>query len=103
MDAYTCTSVQALLGHLAAGTVHWSPKRDPFDHAVALQIRTTSADLQKQLPRVRTVAVLRAVASSAKAFSDVASAMTRKKRTEVDRAIRTTQVAYRSLKRACGA
>src|SRR4051812_40563010 len=76
MDAFTCTSVQALLGHLAAGTARWSPTLKPFDPAVAVQIRTTSVNLQKQLPRVRTVAVYRAVLSSAKAFGSVATAMT---------------------------
>lgn len=102
-DAYTCASVQALLGHLAAGTVRWSPKTHPFDPAIATQIRDTSVSLQKQLPKVRTVAVLRAVSSSAKAFNEVATAMTMKKRVQVDRAIASTRVAYAKLKRVCGA
>jgi hypothetical protein len=103
MDAFTCTSVQALLGHLAVGTAHWSPTRRPFDPAIAMQIRTTSVDLQKQLPRVRTVAVFRAVSSSAHAFNAVATAMTQKKRAQVRHAISATQVAFRNLKKVCGA
>lgn len=101
-DAYSCASVQALLGHLAVGTSHWSPKDRPFDRTVAAEIRSTSLSLQKQLPRVRTVVVLRAVSSSAKAFSDVATAMTLKQRARVARAITATQVAYHRLKKACG-
>jgi hypothetical protein len=103
MDAYACTSVQALLGHLAVGTAHWSPTRQPFDQAIAVQIRTASANLQKQLPRVRTVAVFRAVSSSANAFNAGATAMTLKKRSQVSRAISATQVAFRNLKKVCGA
>jgi len=102
-DAYTCASVQALLGHLAVTTVHWSPTQHPFDQAVAAQIRSTSVDLQKQLQKVRTVAVLRAVSSSAKAFNAVAAAMSLKERAQVSRAITASQVAYHKLKKACGA
>jgi hypothetical protein len=101
-DAYTCASVQALLGHLAVSTTHWSPTLHPYDVAVAQQIRTTSVDLQKQLPKVRTVAVMRAVMSSAQAFNAVATAMVQKKRAQVDHAISTTRVAYRNLKKVCG-
>jgi hypothetical protein len=102
-DAFTCASVQALLGHLTVTTVHWSPTYHPFDPAVAAQIRTTSIDLQKQLQTVRTVAVLRAVSSTAKAFNAVATAMSLKERAQVSRAITASKVAYRQFKKACGA
>jgi hypothetical protein len=101
-DAFTCASVQALLGHLAAGTARWSPKSDPFDKSVAAQIRSTSVSLQRSLQKVRTVAVLRAVSSNAKAFHAVATAMSLKKRAKVNRAIAATQVAYGKFKRVCG-
>jgi len=103
MDAFACTSVQALLGHLAAGTARWSPTLKPFDPAVAVQIRATSVNMQKQLPRVRTVAVYRAVLLSSKAFGSVATAMVQKKRAQVGRAISATHIAFRNLKKVCGA
>jgi hypothetical protein len=101
-DAFTCASVQALLGHLAVSTTHWSPTVHPFDKTVASQIRFTSISLHKQLQKVRTVAVERAVNSSAKAFNAVANAMTLKKRAQVHRAITATQLAYRQFKKVCG-
>ena len=52
---------------------------------------------------MRTVAVERAVSSSAKAFDAVATAMTQKKRAQVNSAITETQVAFRTLKKVCGA
>ena len=63
---------------------------------------STAVSLRKQLLKVRTVAVERAVTSQARAFYDVATAMTAKKRARVHRAIAETQVAYRQLKKVCG-
>jgi len=95
--------VQALLGHLAVATDHWSPTQHPFDKAMAAQIHSTSVSLQKSLQQVQTVVVERAVSASAKAFGAVATAMTQKNRARVHRAITQTRLAFKSLKRACGA
>lgn len=100
VDERACAGVQAVIGHLAADTAHWSPQLDPFDKTVSRRIRLRSAELDKQAPRAG-VPVQRAVHATARAFTKVAQAMRSRNRPTLTRAIGGSRTAYRELKRAC--
>jgi hypothetical protein len=100
-DVRACAGVQAVIGHLTAGTVRWSPTLDPFDKAISAQIRLLSKELDKQAPQAQTPRVQEVVHSNARAFTAVAAAMTSKNAQTVSRAIDASRLSYRDLKKVC--
>jgi len=100
-DVRACAGVQAVIGHLTAGTARWSPNLDPFDKAISSQIRLQSQNLARQVPLAKSKNVRAAVQSNARAFTVMADAMTGKDRDKVNRSINGTKVAYRTLKKVC--
>ena len=102
-DIRACSGVQAIIGHLSAGTARWSPNLAPFDKAIASQIRLQSQNLARQAPQAQDRHLRAVVQSNAGAFSAMADAMAGKDRAKVDRSIAATRVAYRELKKVCPA
>ena len=100
-DLRACTGVQAVIGHLAADTAQWSPKRDPFGPPISARIRLLAGELGKQGTLASSARVRAAISTNSRAFVGVADAMTTKKRPKVDQAIAATRVAYKQLKGLC--
>jgi len=100
-DVRACAGVQAVIGHLTAGTARWSPNLDPFDKTISSTIRLQSQNLAKQAPLAKSKNIKVAVQSNAQAFTVMATAMTGKDRDKVNRSIKATKVAYRELKKVC--
>src|SRR3954470_18588359 len=100
-NARACAGAQGVIGHMASDTVHWSPTQQPFDKDIAGRIKLLAGelDLQSKLADSKRIDV--AVHVSAQAFMKVSTAMTSKKRANVNLAIRNSKTAYKVLKHAC--
>jgi hypothetical protein len=100
-NARACAGAQGVLGHLASDTVHWSPTQQPFDKGMAGRIKLLAGELDKQAAQADSKRVDVAIHVSAQAFTKVSTAMTSRKRANVNLAIRNSRIAYKVLKHAC--
>jgi hypothetical protein len=100
-NARACAGVQGVIGHLTVATVHWSPTQHPFDKATAAQIGLLAGELGNQAAQADSKRVDLAVHATARAFSDVSTAMRSRNRADLNKAIRDSRVTYKVLKQAC--
>jgi hypothetical protein len=100
-DLKACVGVQAVIGHITAGTARWTPDTDPFDRAISKQLTQQAQNLAVQGPQATDPDIQVAVRQTSDAFKGVASAMKSKKRARFDSAIQQSRVAYKKLKAVC--
>jgi pectin methylesterase-like acyl-CoA thioesterase len=100
-NARACAGVQGVIGHLASDTTHWSPTQKPFDKDIAARIKLLARELDVQANQADSKSIDAAVHLSARAFTEVSTAMTSRKRSDVNAAIHDSKVAYKVLKRVC--
>src|SRR3954452_19666901 len=86
-NARACAGVQGVIGHLASDTTHWSPTQKPFDKDIAARIKLLARELDVQANQADSKRVDAAVHLSARAFTEVSTAMTSRKRSNVNAAI----------------
>jgi len=96
-----CAGVQGVIGHLTVDTVHWSPTQRPFDKGIAAQIGLLAGDLDKQASLADSKRLAAAVHLSAQAFTEVSTAMMKRNRADLNKAIRDSRITYKVLKHAC--
>jgi hypothetical protein len=100
-DVRACLGVEAVLGHVAAGTARWSPQRRPFDKAIAARLRTSSDELAKQGPQAQSTQVRKAVNGIAVSFGSLSDAMAKRDRAEFTAAMAQAKATYKVLKATC--
>jgi len=99
-DQKACAGVGAIIGHIAVDTARWSPRVRPFDRDIATRLATQTEYLDTQALG-SSLPLRRAVAATASAFGDVATAIMAKDRPRLDRAIAHSRTAYSRLKQFC--
>ena len=100
-DDRVCGGAEAVIAHIAVDTARWSPDRHPFDVAVSRRLASRANDLGAQTQHAHSPEVKAAVGTAAKAFTEVAGAMSSKKRRRVEDAIAAVRVVYRGLEKVC--